>query len=189
MMTISGNNVSRDHGSPSIYDIAVHLMRLCRYGGGTRVFWPVGMHTMVVADLLPDELEVYGLLHDGDESVGADIPRPFKTNDYRSVMKRVRRRMFNFLGVPPMTPEMELLVKAADNRSANAEMHLVGPRGIDVFVDVLEPRDLDAEKVMQKYLTGFNPVDCITLDGYWVNRFESRLRRAIYRSQSGKYLI
>jgi hypothetical protein len=53
MLTHSGIHITQDFGAPSIRDIAVQSMRLVRFSGAGEVFWPIGMHMLLVADLMP----------------------------------------------------------------------------------------------------------------------------------------
>jgi len=53
-------------------DIVHHLSHLCRFNGGTREFYSVAQHSVIVADALPDDFKLWGLLHDAAESFLAD---------------------------------------------------------------------------------------------------------------------
>jgi hypothetical protein len=57
-------------------DIADHLARIYRFTGGTT--YSVAQHCCMVADILPIELRLAGLLHDAHEAYLGDISRPMK---------------------------------------------------------------------------------------------------------------
>lgn len=171
----------REFGAPSIHDLAVQLMRLCRFGGAGQLFWPVGMHSLLVADLLPRELEVYGLLHDAAEAAVADVCRPFKTDAAREVEAMVQARVYSHLGVPAPNGEQAELVHRADMRAVNVEgASVCGPRGYRL----VQPNfrlDQEAAEVLDRYLERFRPEDAIRPQGQWPAEFERRLTVALTR--------
>jgi hypothetical protein len=182
MLTYSGVHVVRNFGAPSIRDIAVQSMRLCRFGGAGRIFYPVGVHLLLVADLLPLELEHHGLLHDAAEVVVNDIPRPMKTKAQRAVEHRVLRRIYHALGVSLPTPEQAALIHVADIRALNVEgvRMETGPRGFaETQAGIVA--DPVATKLLDAYVSGWNPLDAINPDGHWPHVLEHRLRIAVTR--------
>jgi hypothetical protein len=75
----------------SIVDIAHALSLQCRYAGHTNVLYSTAEHCIHIASVLPDELKLWGLLHDASEAYLVDIPRPLKRYlpDYREIERRV----------------------------------------------------------------------------------------------------
>ena len=60
--------------------IAHSLSRICRFKGRTRRFYSVAEHSLYVSAILPDELQIYGLLHDAHEAFSpfGDVCGPCK---------------------------------------------------------------------------------------------------------------
>ena len=184
MLTYTGIHVAREFGAPSIRDIAVQSMRIARFSGAGNIWWPIGMHMLLVADLVPPELECHGLLHDAAEVSVADVPKPMKTADLRELENAVLYRIYRLLGAPQPTAGQRTEIKKADFRAALAEGALgCSGRG---FSDTQTGfyRDNKAEEILLQYLKTFKPQEAIDPDGQWAWRYEHRLRAALRRAQS-----
>ena len=187
MLTFTGVHITKEFGAPTIRDIAVQSMRLVRFSGAAEVFWPIGMHMMLVADLMPDEpwADVIALLHDAAEVAVADVPVPMKTDQARLVEQCVQERIHAALGVPAPSPELRAELKKADLRAALAEGALgCAGRGFQETQTGFA-HDEVAERVLRKYLAQFNPMDALNADGRWALMYERRLRKALRKAQSG----
>ena len=61
-----------------IEDIAHGLAFQCRFNGQTCDFYSVAQHSLIVVDLVPDELKLAALLHDAAEAYLGDLVKPLK---------------------------------------------------------------------------------------------------------------
>ena len=61
-----------------IEDIAHGLAYTCRFNGQTTAFYSVAQHSLMVADLVADELKLEALMHDAAEAYLGDVVKPLK---------------------------------------------------------------------------------------------------------------
>lgn len=169
----SGRRVGPNYSAPSLDDIAISLGRICRYAGACKRFWPVLLHSMVVADLLPKEEKIYGLLHDASESVINDIPRGFKTDQLAEVEHLIQWNIYDSLKVPIPTEHVSKLVKAADEEALAAEVYTVGNPAIQPHFPDRSP---NAEALIMKYVAKYSFNDCLQPDGLAVLDFIQAVR-------------
>lgn len=59
-------------------DIAHSLAHQCRFNGHTTAYYSVAQHCYIVANLVPPEHQLGGLLHDAAEAYVGDMVRPLK---------------------------------------------------------------------------------------------------------------
>lgn len=128
--TYTGNQVTPDGGAPSLEDIAWQLLHVCRYAGACRVNYTVGIHSMLVADLVPKRLEFQALLHDGTEACVGDIPKPFKSEAMRKIEDILMDRIWEQFGLSPLSADDYAIIKNADIMALCAEADLIGPPGL-----------------------------------------------------------
>ena len=94
-----------------IEDIAHALSLLCRFNGHCKRFYSVAEHSVHTANLLPQEIKLWGLLHDASEAYIADIPMPVKRNlpDYKKIEINLMRAIAERFGLLswPMPQEVK----------------------------------------------------------------------------------
>lgn len=183
MLTFSGVHVTQQFGAPTVRDIAVQLMRLPRFAAACD-FWPVGLHSMLVAGLLPADLQIYALLHDAWEAVANDTPRPLKTQEAKNLEAVGQARIYVSLGLTPPTKGIALAVKRADLRACVAEGSVLQVPGFkDTHTNFKQ--DEEAEAIMTALLELAGGLQCDRLVECWneygfvVSEFESRIRRGL----------
>ncbi|WP_311276125.1 hypothetical protein [Methylobacterium sp. WCS2018Hpa-22] len=108
----------------TLEDVARSLSRLCRYNGHSQEFYSVAQHSCVVADLLPEEHRIHGLLHDGREFAVGDMASPVKraiamrcpsfADAFRAIEEGIHAAIYEKAGIALPSPEVEALVKRAD---------------------------------------------------------------------------
>lgn len=169
----TGRLVGPNNETPSLQDISTQLGRICRYAGAGVKFWSVLLHSLVVADLLPTHLKIYGLLHDATESMVGDIPRGFKDQWVSDVEDYMFDRILEEFGIPLLTTAEHTQVKAADDRALAGEVWTVGTASLQGYYP---NRDLMAEDLVLAYASKFPPEDTIRPDGMAVLEFNARFR-------------
>lgn len=172
LYTYSGR-VSFPGGAPTLTDIAVQLMREGRYAGAGMRWWPVGLHSFVVSDLLPMRLKFYGLVHDASETITGDVPSPVKTKEIRRFEDALMRDIYKSFGVPAPTPAQHKVIKKADRAALCGEVWAgVGTQALqDVY-----PRAPKAEVAVIKYVNMYTYPDCLEVGGKAVIEFIRRFR-------------
>lgn len=96
--------------------IACGLANACRFGGQTPRYYSVAQHSVLVALLAPDALDVqrYALLHDAEEAFGLpDLPTPMKPffPQFVEAQERIGRMALDRYGVDP---DLKRVVKPYD---------------------------------------------------------------------------
>lgn len=154
-------------------DIGHHLGMMCRYCGACRRFYSVAEHSVGVLHVGTRQLERLGvignpvfarrhlLLHDAPEAYCHDLIRPIKrcVHGYAEVEHANACAIGVHFGLPPMTPQLAVLVKAADNAMLLAEQtRLMAPAPakwspIDVPAEMLA----DAHVFLERNGTGWSP--------------------------------
>lgn len=114
--TYSGKQIDLLDPDPeqfTLEDIFRALLNVPRFGGHTKQFYSVAMHSYNVAQLLPRELKFQGIMHDATEAFIGDMPTPFKKvlPEYKRAEKRLWEVIAYRFGIE-MT--LDPLVKEAD---------------------------------------------------------------------------
>ena len=126
MITFSGRMVNRDlQEIPSCLDFAVHLGRICRYGGA--IWWPDLAHSILVAtivDIITNEdmpTWAWALLHDAHEAITGETPYPWKPQSLGELQDRIDERLALEFHLPPKSSVDVEAIKEADTAALVAE--------------------------------------------------------------------
>lgn len=171
MQMASGKGVDLARPRPEdvdFNDIAVHLSRITRFTGAAKI--TVAQHSVLVACLLPVELQAHGLLHDAHEAYFGDDGTPKKnlialvSPTAAAAIADLKRRwdlaIWEAARLKPPTEEEHRQVKVADYMALSIERRdcmarpadamtkrawawLPEPRG-DVTVRAAKPKDAEA---------------------------------------------
>lgn len=180
--THSGQKVGPGYEAPSVEDIAVSLGRICRFAGHGLRYWPVLLHSMIVADLSPMEFRGLALLHDGAEAMISDIPTPFKSNE----MKELENELLDTILFQHLSRQSYIsystkpndwkIVKLADEEAFLGEVWCVGTKALrELYPD----RCPEAEKLVRKYLRKYKIEDYLNSEGTAIIDFIRRVKSAI----------
>jgi hypothetical protein len=127
-------------------DIAIGLSLLCRFTGAMRspaAFYPVAVHSVLVAMLLPPDWQLRGLLHDAHEAYFGDdstpkknllaVTVPMAADAVRDLKWRWDLAIWEAARMVPPTAEESAAVKAADHMALAIERRdLLNPPADDM---------------------------------------------------------
>lgn len=159
------------HDAPSVESVAVSLMRESRYCGNGKYWWSVGLHSLVVADLLPNHLKFHGLVHDQPECITGDIPFHLKTDAQREHEDLLLARFYNAVGVKLPTPEEHKQVKLIDRLVVRGEVY--AGAGTDALRELYKT-ERKSITLVRHYLKHYSYADCLDHDGAAVKEFVRR---------------
>ncbi len=170
--------IEENEGAPSLMDIAVQLGGIPRFCRATSRFYSVLQHSMSVADLLSEELKIYGLLHDCSDLGTEDVPSPFKCDCLRRIEHKIQDRTIISLGLPLPTDEQRKIIKWADKTMVAAEGRVLGAPGLFRFPEFQEI-DHHAENLVRKYCDKYSVLDTVEASGRGVQDFYWELKKRL----------
>lgn len=151
MISYSGRRVFPETSeAPSIEDIGVGLGSSIRFRGHTALSYTVLSHSLAVANIMPLELGIHGLLHDAAEAVVGDIPRPWKTQADSDRENEIMSRVYAEHNLSwPLADDIEAEVRKADNAMLAAEAHVLAHPAAD---ELWPNPDQEAMQIVQDFL-------------------------------------
>ncbi len=133
MIVFNGERVTLSSGAPTINSIGVGLGRMVRFCGHTEKYYTVLAHSMTVAELVPPQFGIYGLMHDAQEALVGDVPTPMKTHVARNREYKLLERIYIANGLPwPIPEEAQEYVDMADELALIAEAHILRHPGAEL---------------------------------------------------------
>lgn len=155
-----------------ILDIAHALSRTCRFGGHVPSgFYSVAEHSLLVSEVLPEPLKLWGLLHDASEAYISDIVRPAKRFivGYDEVEARIMRAVSERFGLDPVMPPE---VKQADEAVLHAEYFQLGfaeispePWGLTVPPAEVKIVRMEPDRAMNEFIDRYHSL--LAIRGAW----------------------
>lgn len=119
----------------TIEEVAHGLSHICRFTGQSRKFYSVAQHSVLVSQLLPPELQLWGLLHDAVESVVGDVSSPLKklVPEYKAIEHRCEAVILAGFGI---TGPMPAEVKRADLVALRTEQRDLMPSNTGLWLSI-----------------------------------------------------
>lgn len=149
-------------------DIAVSLSRIPRFNGATKDFYSVAQHSVMVCDLVPDELKWSALGHDFAEAYLGDIVSPLKAliPQYKEIEARVEAALAKKFGFRTDS-EAKAIIKRADLIALATEKRDLMPHSTEAWelltgVEPLEQRirDKDPAAAYKQLVARFALLSC-----------------------------
>lgn len=133
---------------PKVEDISIEviahaLSKICRFNGHTKRFYSVAEHSIHVANILPDNLKIWGLLHDAHEAYTGfgDVCNPVKSTQVKYLEELIDGVIAEYFGL--FVGEFyNPLIREADLRMLHTEK-----------VFLLEPGERDWDIQMPTFIT------------------------------------
>lgn len=156
-------SVSYPKGKPTLMDVAISLSREGRYAGAGMRFWPVGLHTMAVCDLLPNHLKLHGWMHDTSECITGDFPKPVKVRcpEIERLEEEMLAMIYAAWNLPFPNHEERRQVKEADRKVLRGEVYTVGTQALQALYD----RCPEAEEIIMGYVQMYDYNDMLDAGG------------------------
>ena len=147
-----------------IRDIAIGLSRESRFNGHTQGNHPysVAQHSVLASQVVPHEMELWGLLHDASEAYCKDLTWSVKTllPEYKELENKILRAVAVKFDLPwPPPPE----IKEADNRLLATEKRDLYPSEPKSWRELPEPYGFriipwSHNDALQQFITEFNHI-------------------------------
>lgn len=178
MITYGGERITLQAGAPSINTIGVSLGRIVRFCGHTKEYYTVLCHSLAVAEIMPPEIAVYGLMHDAQESLVSDVPTPFKTQVARNREAVLLRNIYITHGLPwPIVDEIQDQIDDADHKALVAEAHILKhPGAKEYWGDTYDQAAGKATCKYYKHVESF--FDPLVSGPYFERKFNKYLKLA-----------
>jgi 5'-deoxynucleotidase YfbR-like HD superfamily hydrolase len=123
-------------------DIAASLSTKCRFLGHCRTFYSVAQHSVLVAQHVPKQWQLHGLLHDAAEAYVGDTVRPIKMQlrcEGMTLLEEVEHRIQAQIYAKfasPLSPTAKRCVKVNDLRALATEKRDLMPASLGQVWDV-----------------------------------------------------
>lgn len=180
ILSRSGKRIGPGYPPPPIEDIAISLGRITRFAGHGLRFHSVLVHSMITAELVPEEARAVALLHDSSEICFSDIPSPFKNQHFKDQEARLLNEILaehlsldnynNYVN----NPDIWKLVKIADNEAFIGEIGIIGTAALR---NLYKERSPHAEKIVRKYIKKYSFKDCLSSEGAAVIDFIGKVKK------------
>jgi 5'-deoxynucleotidase YfbR-like HD superfamily hydrolase len=111
----------------NIVDIAHALSMICRFTGHTEEHYSVAQHSLIMSEMLPQNLKLQGLLHDAHEAYVGDVSAPLKRCAGMQAYRDIEDRAWKAVAIAFDLPcQLDAKVKEADLRMVVTEKEMLG---------------------------------------------------------------
>lgn len=116
-----------DQADVDIRDIAHGLSNMVRFSGQIKRFYSVAEHSLVVASLLPEDLQLLGLMHDAAEAYIPDLSTPVKHSPTMGAFIVIENRIMRAINMrfelpSELTLSVKRAIKIADRQALRLEV-------------------------------------------------------------------
>jgi uncharacterized protein len=146
-----------------IEDIAHALSMLCRFNGHLERFYSVAEHSVYVSQIVSEENQLWGLLHDSAEAYLSDIPSPVKI--HLNKFKKIENRLLGVIcNRYKLSQNMPPEIKLADMVLLSTEKKVLMKKEPVTWGSLPEPSDkitiaaLSPEKAKALFLARYNAI-------------------------------
>lgn len=163
MQTVSGRKIEYESGinidDEIVRDLCHAVGNICRFTGHSRAFFSVAQHSVFVASLLPEEYQLWGLVHDLHEGIIGDVAAPLKIllPEYNRIERKIQRQVYDYFELYDDNPPSWLewadkaaLVTEAALFVGDTSKWQVQEKPMDVIMSAWEPHI--ASNVLYAYI-------------------------------------
>jgi len=136
----------------NVLDICHSLSQQGRFTGHTTEYYSVAQHSCLVHDILPGNLKLAGLLHDGSEAFLIDLARPVKEQVEMNFFREAEDKLMYYIAIKfGFSYPLDKQVKIADRILLNTEYRDLMTK------NKLRESDFNSDKPLEERIIPWSP--------------------------------